>query len=56
MAREFDKKVHPTKIREGDLVFKQSKAPIIHPRGSSDPIGKWPYLDKKVMGNRAVRL
>ena len=37
LARAFNKKVRPTKIKKGDLVLKQSKPSTTDPRGNFIP-------------------
>ena len=56
IARAFNKRVKPRKIKEGDLVLKQSKPLAIDPRGKFKPNWEGPYLVKKIMRNGAVRI
>ena len=56
LARTFNKKVRPTKIKKGDLVLKQSKPSTTDPRGKFKPNWEGPYLVQRVMVNGAVRL
>ena len=56
LARAFNKKVRPTKIKKGDLVLKQSKPSTTDPMGKFRPNWEGPYIVQKVMGNGAVRM
>ena len=56
IARAFNKKVRPNKIKEGDLVLKQSRPLAIDPRGKFRPNWEGLFLVKKILRNRATRL
>ena len=48
IARAYNKKIKPGKIKEGDLVLKLSKPIMTDPRGKFKPNWKGPYLIKKL--------
>ena len=48
IARAFNKKVRSRNLREGDLVLKDSRAPIHDPRGKFRPNWTGPYLIKSI--------
>ena len=56
IARAFNKKVRPGKIKAGDMVLKQSRAIVFDPRGKFRPNWKGPYLDKTVLPKGAARI
>ena len=56
VARAFNKKVRPSKIKEGDLVLKQSRPLAMDPRGKFRPNWEGPFLVKKIWQNGAARL
>ena len=49
IARAFNKKVKPGKIKAGDMVLKQSRVIVFDPRGKFRPNWKGPYLVKTVL-------
>ncbi|XP_050216005.1 uncharacterized protein LOC126667079 [Mercurialis annua] len=56
VVRAFNKKVKINKIKEGDLVLKQSRPIPFDPRGKFRPNWEGPYLVKKIMSKGAVKL
>ena len=50
VARAFNKKVRPSKIKEGDLVLKQSRPLAMDPGESSGLIGKGHFLLRRSGG------
>ena len=56
IARAFNKKVRPSRIKEGDLVLKQSRPLEMDPRGKFRPNWERPFLVKKIWWNGAARL
>ena len=56
VARAFNKKVRPSKIKEGDLVLKQSRPLTMDLRGKFRPNWEGPFLVKKIWRNGAARL
>ena len=56
IARAFNKKVRPNKIKEGDLVLKQSRSLAIDPRGKFKLNWEGPFLVKKILRNGATQL
>ena len=54
--RAFNKKVRPNKIKERDLVLKQSRPLAMDPRGKFRPNWEGPFLVKKILRNGATRL
>ena len=49
LARAFNKKVRPTKIKKGDLVLKQSRPSTTYPRGKFRP-----NCNYKISGNTTL--
>ena len=56
IARAFNKKVKPSKIKAGDIVLKQSRAIVFDPRGKFRPNWEGPYLVKIVLPKGATRI
>ena len=56
IARAFNKKVKPRKIKAGDMVLKQSRAIMFDPRGKFRPNWEGPYLVKIVLPKGAARI
>ena len=56
IARAFNKKVKPEKIKAGDMVLKQSRAIVFDPRGKFRPNWEGPYLVKTVMPKGAAKI
>ena len=56
IARAFKKKVKPGKIKDGNMVLKQSRTIVFDPRGKFRPNWKGPYLVKTVLPNGATRI
>ena len=56
LARAFNKKVRPTKIKKGNRVLKQSKPSMTDQMRKFRPNWEGPYIVQKVMGNGVVRL
>ena len=56
IARAFNKKVKPGKIKSGDMVLKQSRAIVFDPRGKFRPNWEEPYLVKTVLPKGATRI
>ena len=56
MARAFNKKVKPGKIKVGDMVLKQSRAIVFDPRGKFKPNWEGPYLVKVVLPKGAAKI
>ena len=56
IARAFNKKVKPGKIKAGDMVLKQSRAIVFDPRGKFRPNWEGPYLVKTVLPKGATRV
>ena len=56
IARDFNKKVKPRKIKAGDMVLKQSKAIVFDPRGKFRPNWEGPYLVKMVLPKGAAKI
>ena len=56
IARAFNKKVKPRKIKVGDMVLKQSRAIVFDPRGKFRPNWEGPYLVKTVLPKGATRI
>ena len=56
IARAFNKKVKPGKIKAGDMVLKKSRAIVFDPRGKFRPSWEGPYLVKTVLPKGAVRI
>ena len=56
IARAFNKKVKPRKIKAGDMALKQSKAIVFDPKGKFRPNLEGLYLVKTVMPKGAARI
>ena len=56
IARAFNKKVKPRKIKAGDMVLKQSRARVFDPRGKFKPNWEGPYLVKTVLPKGAAKI
>ena len=56
IARAYNKKIKPGKIKEGDLVLKLTKPIMTDPRGKFKPNWEGPYLVKKLFSKGAVTL
>ena len=56
IARAFNKKVKPEKIKAGDMVLKQSKAIVFDPRDKFRPNWEGPYLVRTVLPKRAAKI
>ena len=56
IARAYNRKIKPGKIKEGDLVLKLTKSIMTDPRGKFKPNWEGPYLVKKLFSKGAVTL
>ena len=56
IARAFNKKVKPRKIKAGDMVLKQSRAIVFDPRGKFRPNWEGRYLVKIVLPKGATAI
>ena len=56
IARAFNKKVKPGKIKAGDMVLKQSRAIVFDPRGKFRPNWKGPYLVRTILPKVAAKI
>ena len=56
IARAFNKKVKPEKIKAGDMVLKQSRAIVFDPRGKFRPNWEGPYLVKNILPKGAAKI
>ncbi|KAJ9189046.1 hypothetical protein P3X46_000387 [Hevea brasiliensis] len=56
IARAFNKKVKPRKIKDGDMVLKQARPIPFDPRGKFKPNWDGPYIVKKIFSGGAVRI
>ena len=56
IARAFNKKVKPGKIKAGDMVLKQSRAIVFDPRGKFRPNWEGPYLVKNILPKGAAKI
>ena len=56
IARAYNKKIRPRKIKEGDLVLKLTKPVMTNLRGKLKPNWKDPYLVKKLFSKGASTL
>ena len=54
IARAYDKKVKPGKIKQGDLVLKLTRLIMTDPRGKFKPNWEGPYLVKKLFTKGAA--
>ena len=48
IARAYNKKIKPEKIKKGDLVLKLNRAIMTNPRGKFKPNWEGPFLVKKL--------
>ena len=49
IVHTFNKKVHPMKLDEDDLILKELKASAYDPRGKLKPNWLGPYINKKLL-------
>ena len=56
IARAFNKKVKPGKIKAGDMVLKQSRAIVFDLRGRFRPNWEGPYLVKMILPKGAAKI
>ena len=56
IARAYNKKIKPGKIKEGDLVLKLTRPIMMDPRGKFKPNWKGPYLANKLFSKGAAIL
>ena len=56
IARSYNKKIKPKKIKEGDFVLKLTRPIMIDPRGKFKPNWEGPYLVKKLFSKGATIL
>ena len=56
IARQFNKRVKPRNIKEGDFVLKEVRAPTTDPRGKFQPNWTGPYFVKTILSGGAVQL
>ena len=56
IARAFNKKVKPGKIKASDMVLKQPRAIVFDPIGKFRPNWEGPYLVKTVLPKGATRI
>ena len=56
IAKAFNKKVKPWKIKVGDMVLKQSRAIVFDSRGKFRPNWEVPYVVKTVLPKGAARI
>ena len=56
IARAFNKKVKPGKIKAGDMILKQSRTIVFNLRGKFRPNWEGPYLVKTVLPKGAARI
>ena len=56
IARAYNKKIKPGKIKEGDLVLKLTRPIMTNPRVKFKPNWKGPYLAKKLFSKGAAIL
>ena len=56
IARAFNRKVKPRKIKAGDMVLKQLRARVFDPRGKFKPNWEGPYLVKTVLPKGATKI
>ena len=56
IARAFNKKVKPGKIKARDMVLKQSRAIVFDPRDKFKPNWEGPYLVKAVLPKGATKI
>ena len=56
IARQFNKRVKPRNIKEGDFVLKEVRAPTTDPRGKFRPNWTGPYFVKTILPGGAVQL
>ena len=56
IARAFNKKVKPRKIKASDMVLKQSRAIVFDPRGKFRPNWEGPYLVRTILPKGATKI
>ena len=56
IAREFNKKVKPRDLKEGDLVLKMLRDETFNPRGKMKPRWFSLFIIKKIMSGGATRI
>ena len=56
ISREFNKKVKPRNLKEGDLVLKVLRDETFDPRGKMKPRWFRPFIIKKIMSGGATRI
>ena len=56
IAREFNKKVRPRNLKEGDMVLKVLRDETFDPRGKMKPRWSGPFIIKKIMTGGAIRI
>ena len=56
IAREFNKKVRPRNLNEGDMVLKVLRDETFDPRGKMKPRWSGPFIIKKIMTGGAIRI
>ena len=56
IPREFNKKVRPRNLKEGDLVPKVLRDETFDPRGKIKPRWTSIFIIKKIMSGRATRI
>ena len=56
IARAYNRKIKPGKIKEGDLVLKLTRPIMTDPRGKFKPSWEGPYLVKKLFSKGAAIL
>ena len=56
ISREFNKKVKPRNLKEGDLVLKVLRDETFDPRGKMKPRWFRPFIIKKIMLGGATRI
>ena len=56
IARAFNKKVKPRKIKAGDMVLKQLRAIVFNPRCKFRPNWEGPYLVRTILPKGATKI
>ena len=56
IAREFNKKVKPRNLKEGDLVLKVLRDETFDSRGKMKPGWSGPFIIKKIMSRSVTRI
>ena len=56
IARAYNKKIKPDKIKEGDMVLKLTRLIVTDPWGKFKQNWKGPYMVKKLFSKRATVL